>query len=425
MTKLVRWAGRLYPSAWRRRYGAEFDALLEEAAPGSGDLWDVLRGAFVMRIVRLSFPTVIAACMVLGALIAGAGLLVMPISYQSTAMVRAELAKPTTRVEMMIALQRAQQVALSRTSLAQIIMREDLYPKERATMPLNDVINTMKIRDIRIRVLEGDDRSTKITVQFLYPEAARAQRTVQELVAALQRPMSAEGKLEVLDAASLPQAPIAPAYRTFIGGGAAIGMLFGLLGSAIFALVRRRKEWSLKRVGAFALAGMIAGLAVAMLIPNEYVSSAVIRSTDVQGAPRWDKVLTDELFAGIIQREGLYQRERAQSSMTDVVSRMKNKFVRVQKVEMAGAGWLGPGTVEVISFRGGDRMQAQRVTRSLVTAWIQSNVDSATKVEVLDPPSDPTRPFSPNRPQIAWLGMMGGLLLGFALVRFRGRVSVA
>ena len=85
MKDLVRWAGGLYPSAWRKRYGAEFDSLLEEAVPANGDLWDVLRGAFIMRIVKPSFPAVIVACTVLGTLIAGAGLLVMPRYYQSSA----------------------------------------------------------------------------------------------------------------------------------------------------------------------------------------------------------------------------------------------------------------------------------------------------------------------------------------------------
>jgi len=80
--------------------------------------------------------------------------------------------------------------------------------------------------------------------------------------------------------------------------------------------------------------------------------------------------------------------------------------------------------VEVISFRSGDRVQAQRVTQALVAAWLQSNAGSGTTVEVIDPPSDPTVPSYPNRPQIASVGTIGGLLFGFAAVRFR-RPAVA
>jgi ClpX C4-type zinc finger protein len=36
---------RLYPRAWRRRYGAEFQALLEQQPLGPGEVIDILRGA--------------------------------------------------------------------------------------------------------------------------------------------------------------------------------------------------------------------------------------------------------------------------------------------------------------------------------------------------------------------------------------------
>ena len=41
MSRLV----RLYPQAWRDRYGDEFAALLEERPPTAGDVLDTLRGA--------------------------------------------------------------------------------------------------------------------------------------------------------------------------------------------------------------------------------------------------------------------------------------------------------------------------------------------------------------------------------------------
>jgi hypothetical protein len=47
MRTLIRWAARLYPARWRNRYGAEFDALLDDISPSFGDLcnvlWEVLR----------------------------------------------------------------------------------------------------------------------------------------------------------------------------------------------------------------------------------------------------------------------------------------------------------------------------------------------------------------------------------------------
>ena len=40
----------LYPRRWRRRYGAEMEALLEEMPPTPGNLLDLLRGAFDARV---------------------------------------------------------------------------------------------------------------------------------------------------------------------------------------------------------------------------------------------------------------------------------------------------------------------------------------------------------------------------------------
>jgi hypothetical protein len=53
MRTLIRWVAFCYPKTWRERYGAEFDALLEDMSPSLGDVGDVLRD--VVR-VRLMMP---------------------------------------------------------------------------------------------------------------------------------------------------------------------------------------------------------------------------------------------------------------------------------------------------------------------------------------------------------------------------------
>jgi Gram-negative bacterial TonB protein C-terminal len=53
MRRLIRWTARFYPKAWRERYGAEFDALLEDMSPSFGDVCDVFRD--VLR-ARVSMP---------------------------------------------------------------------------------------------------------------------------------------------------------------------------------------------------------------------------------------------------------------------------------------------------------------------------------------------------------------------------------
>jgi len=49
MRTLIRWAARLYPATWRHRYGAEFDALLDDISPSLGDLSNVLGDVLRVR----------------------------------------------------------------------------------------------------------------------------------------------------------------------------------------------------------------------------------------------------------------------------------------------------------------------------------------------------------------------------------------
>ena len=60
MRTLIRWAARLYPATWRNRYGAEFEALLDDISPSLGDLCDVLG-----HVLRARATTSIDACLVL------------------------------------------------------------------------------------------------------------------------------------------------------------------------------------------------------------------------------------------------------------------------------------------------------------------------------------------------------------------------
>ena len=60
MRILIRWAARLYPATWRHRYGAEFDALLDEISPSLGVLCDVLGD-----VLRVRATTSIDACLAL------------------------------------------------------------------------------------------------------------------------------------------------------------------------------------------------------------------------------------------------------------------------------------------------------------------------------------------------------------------------
>ena len=76
----------------------------------------------------------------------------------------------------------------SRTSLSEIIQKPglDLYPRQRARMPLEDVIQSMKNKDLKIAPynnVTGDRRlASAIIVQFRYPDRHKAAAVVQEIV---------------------------------------------------------------------------------------------------------------------------------------------------------------------------------------------------------------------------------------------------
>lgn len=77
---------------------------------------------------------------------------------------------------------------LSRTSLSNIIQSPDLllYPKERATKPLEDVIEAMKSKDLHITIdtsaSAGNKHASSFKISFAYSNRFKAQNTVQKLM---------------------------------------------------------------------------------------------------------------------------------------------------------------------------------------------------------------------------------------------------
>jgi hypothetical protein len=49
MRTMIRWAARLYPGTWRTRYGAEFDALIDDISPSFLDVVNVVGSALRVR----------------------------------------------------------------------------------------------------------------------------------------------------------------------------------------------------------------------------------------------------------------------------------------------------------------------------------------------------------------------------------------
>ncbi|MEO8594116.1 MAG: hypothetical protein ABI759_12415 [Candidatus Solibacter sp.] len=431
MRLLVRLAVKLYPAAWRARYGRELEALMEDAGVSGGDVWDLAREAMVMQLTSVSFAKIVAGFTLAGVMAAGVWALSQTRHYESTAVMRLSPAEavsgdPDVRARMSQRLMKLQEVALSRSSLAKIMMAQNLFQKERMEQPVEDVIEKMRNRSIRILMVDASrsPRGTLFMVKFSAAKPAEAQAATRAIVAALveqnlaQEPAAGAGpaNIEVLGPASLPTEPAAidraPIVR-LAGLGLALGLAFGSLW-----WMTRRASMSLWRIGAFAVAGMAVGVAVAFLMPNEFVSTAVLRAADgpaTQAAVR--RVLSDESVAAMIRRQGLFQKEVGSEGMEAVTDKVRNEGIRVRTVQTAQGM-----TAYTVSFRYPDRFTAQRVTQDLVGQF----TGQVANTEVLDRPSQPVSPSWPNRLQIGVLGSVLGVLLGTAASYFgRTRVVVA
>ena len=120
-----------------------------------------------------------------------------PDTYVSQAILRitpqqisASLVPTVVNMQMQQRLQQMQQEILSRGSLQELIQRPslDLYRKERQRYPMEDVIQDMRTKSIRIQPIEvpggaGPGRiASAFTISFSYPDRFKAQAVVRELV---------------------------------------------------------------------------------------------------------------------------------------------------------------------------------------------------------------------------------------------------
>jgi len=118
-----------------------------------------------------------------------------PDTYVSSAVMRItpqqisdRLVPTVVNMQMQQRLQQMQQEILSRSSLAELISRPalDLYKKERQRLPMEDIVQDMRTKAIKIQPVEvnaGQGRVTSaFTISFSYPDRFKAQAVVRELV---------------------------------------------------------------------------------------------------------------------------------------------------------------------------------------------------------------------------------------------------
>jgi len=232
MRRLLRLAAHVYPAAWRDRYGAEFQALLDETKPGWGDILDVLNGGLQMRF-RHTHPAVTGA--VFGIICAvGAAAITFTVANRfastGTMTVRPGAASATSRLEDVMP--RLAAAAFSRDTLMDLIEKYHLYRSEGAASSAESVVNRMR-GDIGIQLIS---RSV-VQVSFTSADARQAQQVARDLVSEIVRANLSERSgsvVQVIDPPDEPQVSVSPrrvvgAGLAGLGGGTLIGTLIGLL----------------------------------------------------------------------------------------------------------------------------------------------------------------------------------------------------
>src|SRR4051794_12693087 len=129
--------------------------------------------------------------MFIGLVVAVVVAFLWPDTYVSTAVMRitpqqisANLVPSIVNMQMQQRLQQMQQEILSRSSLSELIQRPslDLYRKERARYPMEDIIQDMRNKAIHIQTVEVNRTASAFTISFSYPDRFKAQAVVRELV---------------------------------------------------------------------------------------------------------------------------------------------------------------------------------------------------------------------------------------------------
>ena len=236
----------LYPSSWRKRYGSEFEALLEDATPSLSDAFDIVWGALKMRITRSLSTKIIGAGLAVTVLVATLVFVTAPKRYRSEAFFNA---RPSGQFTAHVVEALKGNVFFNREFLSSLILKRNLYPRERSRMPLDAVIDEMK-QNIRVyyspTVSAGSEDKLKFVVAFEYSDARVAQEVNEELVSQFlgaivdsalvdSPPPPIPTNFQILDPATLPLKPVAPS----LARSSAIGLFGGLLSSLALAILAK------------------------------------------------------------------------------------------------------------------------------------------------------------------------------------------
>jgi hypothetical protein len=374
MKSILRILARLYPAGWRARYGAEFDALLEDVTPSTRQALDVFLGAMSMQLTTWNFGKIVAVSAVAGLALASIGAFFMPAQYHSS-----------TKVEIYGSDNAAQaatdgisKIILSRETLAGVIQRHNLYPHDRGHESLDELVTRME-KAITVQSVRANPPVRNVTLDFRYSDPKVAQEVNADLV---QKIMQGSFKMEIAS-------PVVPHPMAVLPGPSS--------------------------------------LPIKLSGPTEYDSSA---SFEIYGSDNAAQSLMDNVFkstlsreslAAVIQRHNLYPGERGHESLEQLVTRL-SKAITVQSVMANPSEALGMRNL-TLDFKYSDPKVAQQVDGDLVSQLMSRNltmreaspVGPPMQFHVPEAPSLALKPSGPGWAMVTAGGTMAGALLGLGL----------
>jgi uncharacterized protein involved in exopolysaccharide biosynthesis len=183
---------------------------------------------------------------------------------------------------------------------------------------------------------------------------------------------------------------------------------------------------TLRFATAFGLLGAIVAGLTAFALPDRFVATGTmtVQYQDSPGASKAEttlelarSVFSRPALTQIIEKHDLYRSERAGRPLEEVVDKMR-RDISLQ---------VTPANSIEVSFVHNDRRKAQLVTAEILDRFVKENLIRKVNstLQVIDTPSLPQAPISPNRTTIAVIGLCGGALLGIAIALVRRRPSNA
>jgi len=223
MSRVIRFIARLYPLAWRRRYGVEFDALLEDVRPDGRTAADVFGGAIAMQIGNWKSWGILAVAALFGAAVIAGLFVANPKVYASKAVLKVEgQGSPHDSLD---AINTMVTKVEGPAGLAELITTDNLYVSERSRMTLAELIEQMKKR---IHITPVAPSAADFAVVFEYSDPRVAQKVTQDLAVRFlgeNGVANTSTTLSILDPPMLPQSPIRPNEPLLAGLGAACFLL--------------------------------------------------------------------------------------------------------------------------------------------------------------------------------------------------------